>query len=177
MPFFDRIDNVFRIRHARVILWNPVDPIEEQHLCPVAVLFVLISLCTMKRSFRIVLCFIIVSAIQTSCNDSPATATVTGTVRFNGQPLVNAFVTFEPIDRSRPSFGTTDSAGKYTLRFSPTKMGAIPGEHKVTIETETGEPGSANYLKEILPARYNSKSELSTVLKRGKQTINFDLEP
>lgn len=63
------------------------------------------------------------------CNNNPAnypdTAPVTGTVTVDGQPLAGASLTFVPAS-GRPSSGTTDSSGKYWLRYT----GAIEGTSK-----------------------------------------------
>jgi len=111
------------------------------------------------------------------CNDSPATAVVEGTITFDAQPLANATVMFQPLDGSRGSAGTTDALGKYALRFTPTEMGAVPGEHAVTIQTVPGDPDPENPVKELLPAKYHSATELKATLKKGRQTVDFDLKP
>ena len=128
----------------------------------------------MQRSFFLLLVFIVL--FLSGCNRSPATAFVDGTVTFDGKPLVNAEVGFHPVDGSRPSFGMTDASGNYWLQFSPTLKGALPGEHKVVILT-AGESDPSNPVRETLPAKYNSASELKPVLKKGQQTINFELMP
>ena len=111
------------------------------------------------------------------CSDSPATALVEGTVSFDGKPLAGTTVMFQPVDGSRLSAGETDASGKYTLRFTPTKMGAVPGEHKVVIQTAPGEPDPENPVEELLPTKYNSATELKATLKNGRQTVDFDLKP
>jgi len=133
----------------------------------------------MKRSLPIVICCIALSVLLVGCNDSPSTAGVQGTIRFDGQPLVGASVLFEPVDGSRSSSGSTDASGAYSLQFSPTQRGAIPGEHKVVIRTVAAESDSENpnSPKEILPAKYHSATELKATLKPGSQTVDFDLKP
>ena len=108
------------------------------------------------------------------CDKSPATAIVGGTVLFEDKPLADALVTFQPVDGSRLSGGMTDASGKYALRFTPTKKGAVPGEHKVLIQTA---PWESHSVKELLPAKYNSATELKATLKKGRQTVDFDLKP
>jgi hypothetical protein len=117
--------------------------------------------------------------INAGCNGSPATARVTGTITFDGKPLPGASVGFFPEDGSRSSFGATDTSGRYELKFSASAIGAMPGKHKVVIRTGASEPDPENpdATKEILPARYNTESELMAELKSGSQTVNFDLKP
>ena len=128
----------------------------------------------MQRSF---LPFILIGLFVCGCGHSTATAIVNGTVRFDGQPLADASVVFEPTDGSRPSAGTTDASGKYTLRFNPTTEGAIAGEHIVSIRTAPAEPDPENPAVERLPSKYHSATELKATLKSGRQTIDFDLTP
>jgi len=121
--------------------------------------------------------FILVVLFLGGCSNSPATAVVEGSISFDGKPLANAEVVFQPFDGSRSSDGMTDASGKYSLRFTPTKLGAVPGEHKVSIRTAPGEPDPENPIKELLPAKYHSATELKATLRKGRQVVDFDLKP
>jgi hypothetical protein len=123
--------------------------------------------------------FLFVFLISATGCDNSAPAKVGGTVKFEGQPLAGASVTFRPIDGSRSSEGVTDSQGKYTLRFSASKIGAVAGEHKVEIRTTPAEVDSESTIKvvERLPAKYHNATELKATLKSGKQVVDFDLQP
>jgi hypothetical protein len=105
-------------------------------------------------------------------------AKVTGTVTLDGKPLPGAAVTFSPSDGGRASQGFTDESGKYTLSFTLTKEGAIVGQHTVQLEVGVsmgeGETPPASKLPQ-LPAKYNKKTELTAEVKRGSNTIDFDL--
>lgn len=106
---------------------------------------------------------------------------VTGTVKLDGKPLEKAFVEFSPPD-GRPSMGKTNANGYYRLEYSTSQTGVEEGEHTVRIFThedasvdmKTGEPTPA--VKEIVPAKYNRKTELKKEVKSGSNTIDFDLE-
>lgn len=58
---------------------------------------------------------------------------VTGTVTFNGQPVVGADITFRNKEKQRAAFGKTDDAGKYSLTTFTVKDGAVEGNSTVTI--------------------------------------------
>ena len=74
-------------------------------------------------------------------SDQPETASVTGTVTLNGNPLSNVIVTFSPTG-GRPSVGTTDEYGSYTLQYTAKTPGAVIGEHTVSIAfAEEGDGG------------------------------------
>lgn len=71
------------------------------------------------------------------CGDSgPEIVPVTGKILMNGEPVTNASVTFFATS-GRPSYGTSDAEGKYTLEYSHDVQGAIVGDHKVVI-TKSG---------------------------------------
>jgi hypothetical protein len=103
----------------------------------------------------------------------PELGTVTGKVTLDGKPLEGAMVEFSPAT-ARPSFGTTDSSGAYTLNYDEKRKGAAVGEHTVKINTrlETAALGK----KEGVPARYNDKSELKATVKAGENTFDWDLK-
>jgi len=72
---------------------------------------------------------------------NPETAKVTGTVKYKGDPVEGAIVTFLPAaskdmmsqGKGNAAYGTTDKNGNYTLKtFSPGD-GAVPGSYIVTV--------------------------------------------
>lgn len=108
--------------------------------------------------------------------------TVRGTVTFDGDPLANARVVFRPAE-GRTSVGTTDQDGRYALSLSPTRKGALVGEHSVAITWEPPDlkdadqrsPADLKTPSIMLPARYNSQTTLSANVKPGENSIDFDL--
>ncbi|MHC2070563.1 DUF4198 domain-containing protein [Bremerella sp. T1] len=73
---------------------------------------------------------------------SEAYAPVSGIVNFDGQPLADAKLIFEPIGDStgnssgKPSYGKTDSSGQFSLRCPQEDVeGAAVGQHRVRIVT------------------------------------------
>ena len=114
------------------------------------------------------------------CNESRVTlAPVSGVVRFDGNPLANARVIFEP-QAARPSVGYTDAKGNFVLEHSPGRLGALVGQHRVRITMDNSEPGlneegSNEGARFGLPAIYNTKSELEQEVKAGANVFTFDL--
>ncbi|WP_206028416.1 carboxypeptidase-like regulatory domain-containing protein [Thalassoroseus pseudoceratinae] len=115
-------------------------------------------------------------------------AEVSGTITLDGEPLPNARVKFEN-ETGGYSYGLTDDSGAYTLMFNSEKSGIQPGEKTVRIFTVGGGPEfslgqeemveedpDAPTEQEIIPAKYNSESELTETVESGSQTINFDLQ-
>lgn len=110
------------------------------------------------------------------CQAKPNSAEVSGVVTLDGKPLAKADVIFTP-EVGRPSFGITNAEGEYALMFTGTKMGAIPGSHRVSIMTGVEGADSVGIrTKEIVPAKYRGpESELIEEVKPGRNTINFSL--
>ena len=67
----------------------------------------------------------------------PKSPTVSGKITYDGKPLANVRVVFNPIpgEDSEPvgpySVGITDETGTFSLKTRKGKPGAIPGRHKV----------------------------------------------
>lgn len=114
------------------------------------------------------------TAIMIGCAEGDM-GQVSGTVTLNGQPLPDADVTFTPVEGGRPSFGTTDSNGKYDLLHTKSQKGAIVGTHTVTITTYE-ESDDQVTREEKVPTKYNLETELKETVKAGSQTIDFELD-
>ncbi|MBA2115176.1 carboxypeptidase-like regulatory domain-containing protein [Bremerella alba] len=122
------------------------------------------------------------SAINwTGCSQDsgPALGQVDGVVTLDGKPLPDAMVSFYPAEGGRSAHGTTDGTGKYQLRFTAFKEGAMVGQHTVKIEVgvQTGEVALTPAQKaRKLPEIYNKNSELSAEVNRGSNTLDFALK-
>ena len=109
----------------------------------------------------------------------PELADVSGVVTMDGAPLVNAKVIFEPQEttgnaRRRASSATTQEDGSYNLDYNEDASGASLGKHRVAIIKLTDNPEDAG--KQLVPTKYNDKSELTADVKADGNTINFDLK-
>ncbi len=113
-----------------------------------------------------------VGGCRTGAGDRPDLGEVTGVVTLDGAPLPDASVSFtQPGFRS--SVGKTDSQGRYELIYIRDVKGAAVGTHVVKIKLFKQNGGQAD---QLLPSRYNSKSELSREVKPGPNVFNFDLK-
>lgn len=104
-------------------------------------------------------------------SDQPKLGRVTGVVTFEENPLPNAEIHFLP-ETGRGSAGMTDSNGRYSLRYTEKHNGAVIGTHSVSITTKLPDDTSK---PEILPAKYNQKSELTFQVKEGDNVADFSL--
>jgi len=112
----------------------------------------------------------------TGCGGDKNVGRVQGTVTLDNQPLPNAKVIFEP-ENGRPSGATTDEKGQYQLKYTSDNNGALIGTHRVTISTRSsGNPDEGiEPTPELVPAKYNSQSELVKEVTKGKNIIDFNL--
>ena len=109
----------------------------------------------------------------------PDLAEVTGIVTLDGSPLENAKLVFEPQQisekgRARASSASTAADGSYTLEYNADASGATPGKHTVVILKMSDDPAKAG--EQLIPAKYNDKTELTADVIAGKNTVNFDLK-
>ena len=107
-------------------------------------------------------------------SDRPKLGRVSGVVTLDGRPIEEARLTFRHENGGRASKGLTDSSGAYVMYYD-IKPGVAVGMNQVKITTYQsgiGGPGRA----EEFPKKYNTQSELVREVKRGRQTIDFELE-
>lgn len=110
--------------------------------------------------------------------------TVEGNVTFDGKPVEQGSIVFEPADGTGPVAGGTIEKGKYRLDF---EAGAGPGNKIVRISAvgptgrkiEAGPPAPPGQMvdevSQFIPAIYNDKSSLTVDVAPGRTTQNFEL--
>jgi hypothetical protein len=113
---------------------------------------------------------------------------VAGTVTLDGEPLEEGAILFAPA--GKPEGAATSATGRIEKgQFAiPRDQGPVPGTYKVAIshaeekvlKTKSDEPAPARKRvrlgKELIPAKYNSKTELTEEIKRGGASdLKYDL--
>ena len=110
---------------------------------------------------------------------------VSGVVTLDGEPLPNATVRFVPEesagDNMRAATGETDDDGEYTLEYSLSRSGALPGKYKVAISTfreaSIGEDGlDVPGKPEKVPVVYNGETTLSADVSEENAVHDFALK-
>jgi hypothetical protein len=106
---------------------------------------------------------------------------VEGTVRYAGQPIGIGTITFLPTAEKGIKCGGRIENGRYQVE---PKFGPMPGPHRV--EIHWAKPTGKKYKNEFgeefdrtqegLPDKYHAQSILTTTIKAGANTIDFDLE-
>lgn len=135
-----------------------------------------------KKSIGAVGLILYVVAI-TGCGTSPTDSTVTGVVTIDGAPAPEGVtIMFQPVQAgSSPSYGKTDSQGRYELRYNAIVKGANSGENTVSfgveyMEDEDGVPFLPEPLKGLkIPAELQENSSLQKNVEPGRNEIDLEI--
>lgn len=118
-------------------------------------------------------------------------APVSGTITYKDKPVVNASVSFTPVEGSGPAAtGLTDSAGHYNLGTLTTNDGAMPGKYRVGViargperapkpgEVNSGMPGEMMPGAPVIPTKFFAPdtSGLTFEVVAGRNTADFPLK-
>jgi hypothetical protein len=133
------------------------------------------------RAFPIVATFALLSICGACNRNSLDLQAISGKVSFDSRPLVSGAIRFTPATQSGLATGSAIADGMYRI---PWEKGLPPGTYKVQISAADVPPGFKPVpiggeippSKELIPEKYNLKSELSVEVKSGgRNTFNFDL--
>lgn len=132
-----------------------------------------LALCPVMLSFSIVSVL-----IAAGCSTDSSHGTVTGTVTLDSGPLEKGLIRFVPADGQTATADATIENGAFTAR--------VPvGEKRITISApkvvgkrkmyETPDSPMVDVVQELLPERYNVRSELTITVAGGEQVQEFAL--
>lgn len=158
---------------------------------PVRVEFpVAITASVIRLSCRLCACLLMTALLSGCFSGAPAAKftrnAVQGTILLDGKPLTGGMISFEP-DQGSPTAtagGAAVKDGKFAL---PKESGLAAGKYRVFITSLASEgttTKSADDLmnnppppaKELLPAKYNTRSTLTAVITDDKNIpLNFEL--
>jgi hypothetical protein len=129
------------------------------------------------------LTLLLATGLLVGCSGSNS-ATVSGTVTLDNQPLPGANVSFYPADeKNAPAYGQTDAQGRYSLSTGA-DTGLAPGQY-IAVVVATKEPpqpydatGAEIPPIPITPAKYGdaTKSDLRIEVKPGKNDLPLSLQ-
>jgi hypothetical protein len=112
------------------------------------------------------------------CVDTPK-AKVKGRVTLDGVPLQDGGIRFIPSDGKAPTAGATIEDGEYAVEsIAVTNMRVeitapkVVGKRKAY---DTPDSPMIDNKKELLPARYNVKTELTRDIQKGDNVFDFQL--
>jgi hypothetical protein len=131
-----------------------------------------------SKRFLPALSLAICCATLGGCSAKSNRGTVTGNVTLDGQPLKSGLIRFEPADGKTPTADALITDGKFSASVPP-------GDKKISISAtkvvgtkrvyETPDSPTVDVTQELLPAKYNVKSELTLSVKAGSQEKDFAL--
>ena len=115
--------------------------------------------------------------VISGCSDDRfAIVPVSGLITLNGEPLADAYVTFDPRSSSEDgiagpgSFGRTDSQGRYELMTFDNRKGAVQAAHRVAIRTMIAEEDSDQRVKIV-------RESYCLINIIGALTLTFEVSP
>lgn len=124
-------------------------------------------------------CWLVVLAVTAGCSNGPATGTVSGTVKVDGQtPAVGSSITFMPVDGTSPTAGAVIEQGRYSVQVPTGKSKVeirVPRPSGAAAGDADGPGGASGLIEESLPAKYNDQTELTLEVTRGKNEKDWDL--
>lgn len=104
------------------------------------------------------------------CSSGVELGGVQGRVTKNGQPQPKMWVEFRPLAGGRPAEGYTDSAGRYELRYTGEREGALVGMHRVRVFSG-GELDSRD--NQLSPRKEVHRREVE--VESGTNTVDIEL--
>ena len=105
---------------------------------------------------------------------------ISGTVEYKGEPVQQGSIEFIPHPGGKTQSGSTITNGRFSI---PKDKGLEPGVYTVKISSMEGleppaEPGGlpGKDPKELLPAKYNTKSTLTKEVTKTETKFEFKLD-
>lgn len=109
----------------------------------------------------------------------PSSATVSGEVRVDGQPLERGTISFAPLEGAgNPATGEI-AQGRYEVRMNSGKMRVMISAPVVVEKKKDSTAPDANWVEianESLPDKYHSKSTTHYDVRPGSQTKDWEAE-
>lgn len=112
------------------------------------------------------------------CSGSDTEGKINGTVTLDGTPLKEGTVRFVPVDGKSQTASAPIKDGKFSAKVPLGEMRVelsaplVTGKHKVYDDPNSP---TVEDVAELLPDRYNTKSELKITVKKGSQDETFPL--
>jgi len=115
-----------------------------------------------------------VTALLAGCGQGVGLCRATGTVRYKGQPVEGAIVTFRCEEQSKIATGTTDMEGRFELNTYSAGKGAVAGKHKVTVTKFSAPAGvsTVSTMEEMVEAA--NKPKASTAAQANQLPTRYE---
>ena len=134
---------------------------------------------TNLRIFATVAVAVSTLAALAGCGGGKPKAKVNGAVTLDGKPLDTGVIHFYPqSDDGGPSASADIKGGRYQLQTGIGPMKVVINANQVVGKRkmyDTPDSPVVEDIRDVLPERYNMKSELKAALNAGPNGVNFDL--
>jgi len=133
----------------------------------------------MRASALVLLLAATPAAMLLGCSPGDGKGSVIGTVNLDGAPLKTGNVRFVPVDGGSATAGAAIVDGRFQAKVAPGNMRVeisapkVVGKQRMINAPDAPE---VDVVEELLPARYNVKSELMMEVHSGSQDRQFDLK-
>ena len=87
-----------------------------------------------QRVFQVLLITMMTILVNGCSSNENAGSRAKGKVLFNGQPLTEGAILFQPVATGSTSYGKIDASGTFEMRTGTSMNGIKPGEYEVAIE-------------------------------------------
>ena len=132
--------------------------------------------------FRVLSCVLAATLCLALGGCGQSRRSLSGTVTINGAPMERGMITLTPEDSNQTSVGGKISDGKFYLDAT---RGPFPGKYRVEIhwakktgrKVPNGDGGMDDEVKEGLPAKYNTNTELTANVTWATRSLDFQLTP
>jgi hypothetical protein len=121
----------------------------------------------------------LVALLAAGCSGTPGTVSVRGVVTVDGRPAPDGSVRFTPSDGQGPSQAAFLRDGRFETELRPAQYQvriSIPVEGKAAKPADTAAGAGEPPVGELLPPRYNVKTELSLTVTGPSNDTRFELQ-
>ena len=117
------------------------------------------------------------SLLAVGCSSDTRHGVVSGSVTLDGQPIKTGIIRFVPADGQTATADAVIADGKFSADVPPgEKRVEISAPKVVGKRRMMPESPEIEITEELLPARYNVKTELTLAVTAGGQSKDFELQ-
>lgn len=124
-------------------------------------------------------CLLAVAALTAGCSKGPPMGEVSGTVTVDGVPAKTGSISFFPLDGKSATAGAAIKEGKYAAEVPVGKVkveirvSKVVGQKKLY---DTPNSPVQPIMKEVLPPKYNDRTEEKLDVTSGSMEKNYDIK-
>lgn len=127
--------------------------------------------------FRIAAILLAAIVGATGCNSKPAQGVVAGVITLDGKPLETGTIRLSPLEGAgNTAGGSIESGGNYSVAIAPGKYRVEISATALRGGKSDRHSGGVEAVVQLVPEKYNTKSQLSVDVTSGRNEHPFNLE-